>query len=80
MLTIKNTKLFHYIQDMHLVSPDFSLLQIMTAEKSEFYIPDLPTIDLRNVIISSDYIIFYDRGFSGLGVYRDNSFKIQKEE
>jgi hypothetical protein len=52
----------------------------MTSEKSEFYIPDLPTIDLRNVIISSDYIIFYDRGFSGLGIYRDNSFKIQKEE
>ena len=80
MLTIKNTKLFQCLQDIHLVSTEISLLQIMTSEKSEFYIPDLPTIDLRNVIISSDYIVFYDRGFSGLGIYRDNSFKIQKEE
>ena len=52
----------------------------MTNKESEFYIPCLPVIDVRDVVIHSDYIIFYDRGFSGMGVLRDNSFKIQKEE
>ena len=79
MLTIKNTKLFRYMQDTHAALPSFSLFQIMTDEKSEFYMPNIPNIDFDGVEIYSDRIIFYDHGYSGIGIRRDNTFKIEEE-
>lgn len=79
MLTIKNTKLFNYIQEIHVIYSKYSLLEIITNKESEFYISCLPVIDVRDVVIHSDCIIFYDRGFSGMGIFRDNTFKIEEE-
>ena len=79
MLTIKNTKLFKKIQSIGVLSSGETLFSLIIDKKSEYYIPDLPLIDIANVEIFSDRIIFLDRCSQGCQVFRDNTFKIEEE-
>ena len=80
MLTIKNSKVFKKIQSLKCsLSSGEEIFKLLTDRNNEYYISNLPVIDLARVNIFSDRIVFLDYCSQGVRVFRDNSFSIEEE-